>query len=374
MPEKWLEKEFREKLEYLTKLYKEEKDPQKKEKIKQTLQVIKVNLETGNDVKYNDIEILLEKDYARFHKTKFVWPLLNEIGGIETYTDTRIENDSTDLSFNEITELLNDFFKNATNKETYDLFAKIYIQNKDNTYFINKSFKKYTGEIIYLDYFKKAYISVFKEKTFRDLTTFAHEYGHAIQFYSNYSFAMFSQEFELFDEIISTFYELICIDYFSNKDFKKPAILTGYKNLMLQISNAKLLQNEISILTDINNECLWNKKDPIENIYKISLVIPSDLTDQLIDEMPGDLYQYVFAFLIATNLFMIYKEDQDKALFLIKEIINLKHNMNTEEYFNKLRDFGITDVDKTNNYKKYVLKRYNSFKKENKKPGLHIFG
>ena len=78
---------------------------------------------------------------------------------------------------------------------------------------------------------------------------------------------------------------------------------------------------------------------------------------------PARDYIYVIAFNIATNLFMIYKNDPDYAFYLVYKIINLDLNLNKKEYFKQLQSLDITSIEKTKEYNELILSRCRSIQK-----------
>lgn len=78
--------------------------------------------------------------------------------------------------------------------------------------------------------------------------------------------------------------------------------------------------------------------------------------------MPGRDYIYVFAFLVATNLFMIIKMDRDKAFYLVNKIINLNGELSCEEYFHELEKLELLDANKTQDYTNFIHNRSRKLK------------
>ena len=298
----WYNKELREKYAILRKLLKYGND----EKIINTMNVIEACL--SNECIPGDINILLEEDYLELTKTRFIWPYITKISQINNDFISDFSNDETILSKRDIIDLLYVFFKNGTTKEIYELFCKIYRENKKNIHFVNNNDMSCSGEIIYLEYFRKTYIQVFKSYSFEDLNTFAHEFGHAIQFNINFHHNLYGK-LNTYIEIISIFFELICNEYFVNSEFRKPAIITNYSTLDEHLENAKNLNNELILLNAIPSS-----KDKLrKNIDILIDCLSKNDIDSIMYLRPSTDYIYVFAFLVATNLFMIYQIDRDKA-------------------------------------------------------------
>lgn len=151
--------------------------------------------------------------------------------------------------------------------------------------------------------------------------TFAHEFGHAIQFATNYKTSIYN-ELNIYIEIISIFFELICNEYFIN-NFKREAIINGYNTLSKHLSSAQNLNSELTLLKIIQikaNETLTTLR---KNIDELLEVLTKEDISHIMTLRPARDYIYVIAFNIATNLFMIYKNDPDYAFYLVYKIINL---------------------------------------------------
>lgn len=355
----WYRKELKEQYILLQKLYKEEKNEAKRQEIINTMKTIEICL--SKERIPGEIEILLEKDYLDLTKTYFIWPYIRKIASLNNDYIPDFSYDNTALNKKDIIELLHDFFKNGTNKEIYNLFCKIYKDNKKNIHFFTYDELSYSGETVYIDYFKKTYIQVFNSYSFEDLATFAHEFGHAIQFNMNFNNNLY-KELNVYIEIISIFFELICLEYFSKGEFRKASIITSYTNLDEHLESSKSLANEFILLDAIKIEDFENKSKLRMNINDLVSKLTSDDIDDIMSTRPSRDYIYVFAFLVASNLFMVYKQDLDKALYMVKNIIYLNGNITPEEYFQYLKKMGLLNSTKTKEYKELVHKRCRKLK------------
>ena len=296
-----------------------------------------------------------------------MWSQIEKLSAIKDDTQ-EIEEDNFNLTpeywnmgIKEIIDYLHDFFKYGTNKKTWEIFQKIYNENKKSIRFINGDALDYTGEIIYLEFFKKFYIMGCRQNEFEDIMTFAHEFGHAIQFATNYKTSIYN-ELNIYIEIISIFFELICNEYFIN-NFKREAIINGYNTLSKHLNSAQNLNSELTLLKIIQikaNETLTTLR---KNIDELLEVLTKEDISHIMTLRPARDYIYVIAFNIATNLFMIYKNDPDYAFYLVYKIINLDLNMNKEEYFKQLQSLDITNIKNTKEYNELILSRCRSIQK-----------
>ena len=355
----WYRKELKDKYNILQKLKRTIIDKEELEKICDTMKVIEICL--SKERVPGEIEILLEEDYLELTKTKFIWPHIKNIANINNDYIPSFSSDETILSKKDILDLLHEFFRNGTTKEIYELFCKKKKKNKKNIHFLDSPEVSFTGETIYLEYFKKTYIQVFKRYSFDDLNTFAHEFGHAIEFNMNFQNNLF-RDLNVYVEIISIFFELICNEYFVKGECTRPAIITGYSTLDEHLENAKNLKNEFVLLNAISITKYENRLQLRSNIDTLVENLNQDDISNIMFLRPGRDYIYVFAFLVATNLFMIYKMDRDKAFYLVNKIINLNGELSCEEYFHELEKLELLDANKTQDYTNFIHNRSRKLK------------
>ena len=352
--------------------------PQSSKKIiLDTIDSIRINL--SKERIPGSIDILLEEDYKELISSRFLWSQIEELSAIKDDTQ-EIEEDNFNLTpeywnmgIKEIMDYLHDFFKYGTNKKTWEIFQKIYNENKKSIRFINGDALDYTGEIIYLEFFKKFYIMGCRQNEFEDIMTFAHEFGHAIQFATNYKTSIYN-ELNIYIEIISIFFELICNEYFIN-NFKREYASLNYnlitlcltlkpeKNKIIEIINkAEMLFTHFGVSgpTILSSSAHLVR---YKNIDELLEVLTKEDISHIMTLRPARDYIYVIAFNIATNLFMIYKNDPDYAFYLVYKIINLDLNMNKEEYFKQLQSLDITNIKNTKEYNELILSRCRSIQK-----------
>ena len=235
------------------------------------------------------------------------------------------------------------------------MFLKIYNQNKKSIHIIDKDYS-YPGDTLYIDYFNKTYIQVYKDHTFEDLTTLAHEFGHAIQFNSNYNINYF-KDLNVYLEIVSIFFELLCCEYFYKSEFKLNALASEYSAIYDNIESCKDLKEEFKIFRKINYLEHENKNDLKNKISKIASSLPIEYTKYFIDILPRDYYIYSFAFVVASNLIKLYKKDRDFALQVLKELINIDLKVNAYKYYQELENLDLVTTDGLKNLTRNIKRR-----------------
>ena len=235
------------------------------------------------------------------------------------------------------------------------MFLKIYNQNKKSIHIIDKDYS-YPGDTLYIDYFNKTYIQVYKDHTFEDLTTLAHEFGHAIQFNSNYNINYF-KDLNVYLEIVSIFFELLCCEYFYKSEFKLNALASEYSAIYDNIESCKDLKEEFKIFRKINYFEHENKNDLKNKISKIASTLPIEYTKYFIDILPRDYYIYSFAFVVASNLIKLYKKDRDFAFLILKELINIDLKVNAYKYYQELENLDLITTDGLKNLTRNIKRR-----------------
>lgn len=260
----------------------------------------------------------------------FLFHLIEEISKKEKIRDD-IKIKSYSLSPKNLLNLVHDFFKNATTKEFYKMFINM-LKNNEIVLYKNKDYK-FGAYTVYWAFINTPIMIVICNNYYEDMEDdyieddyiyvpiIAHEIGHGISDLINYHIA-FQQENSIFDEIISTFFELICNDYFYHTSYKNSAINYAYRNYNDIINRAQ-------ILCDYNSSSL---------------------------EDPALQYCYVVGFNIAIELYIIYLSDKDKAFYLLNEIIKVPKFLPSEEYFERILKLGITPNNNLNEYEN-ILKR-----------------
>lgn len=235
------------------------------------------------------------------------------------------------------------------------MFLKIYNQNKKSIHIIDKDYS-YPGDTLYIDYFNKTYIQVYKDHTFEDLTTLAHEFGHAIQFNSNYNINYF-KDLNVYLEIVSIFFELLCCEYFYKSEFKLNALASEYSAIYDNIESCKDLKEEFKIFRKINYLEHENKNDLKNKISKIASSLPIEYTKYFINILPRDYYIYSFAFVVASNLIKLYKKDRDFAFLILKELINIDLKVNAYKYYQELENLDLVTTDGLKNLTRNIKRR-----------------
>ena len=226
-----------------------------------------------------------------------------------------------DYTEKDMYNLTTGFYKQIGGK-TFEKYQEIDYEKAGRINFTNESsdFSR-TYVIPVLD---KFYINLGAKSDERDIIeAYIHEIGHIITFKQNNK-RYHSRD--MFVEIESLFYEILGDDYLSTKtgdiyfkDLEKERVDSYYnKGNIIDIMN-------IAYNTVMDNSLHLKKPDKAFNTLcrAEGLVKPGKVD---IDTT----MKYLFSFICAVELVEIYKEDKEKALYLLNNIIS--ENKNIEEY------------------------------------------
>ena len=210
----WYKKELEAKLRELKRLVKTASGEQR-EVINETISTIEDNLVKPCRLVNYTLEERLLYEYQNMIEFRPLWDLCESLADLSDNEILKLPYPKLDLKNKEVLELTHDFFKNVTPSWIYDLFMKIFKQ-RTNLHFINYNKSLFYADTVFLKYYNTCYIQMARKYEFSDIPTLAHEFGHGIQFLSNYHANIFTN-LKAFSEIVSSFFEFICGYYYAHK-------------------------------------------------------------------------------------------------------------------------------------------------------------
>ena len=304
-----------------------------------------------------NLETKIEDDYLNLAKSRFIWSKIKEISFTEFIDIPNYFIPTIDLSNKEMMEMVHDFYKNATDKRTYEIFMFYWNQRRRNLHFISKSPNNEYASTFYLPHSKEAFVQIELKHEFQDIPTIVHEYGHLIQFFLNYNANMFLKN-HMYGEIVSMFFEFISAEYFAKDDLEEKGIITQAEMLDDQLDSNELLVHELNILEKLRLEYYENKNDLRRKIKDLLRRYDNEkLTELFLRYSPASDYPYTIGFLVAANLFMIYINDPDKAFYLLYKLISINLKLDSNKYYEELNKLGICEIEGLHNYSAYIKRK-----------------
>lgn len=299
----------------------------------------------------------LEQEYKNLVPSSFLWNSVREFSTFHFPDDIDVPMvPDLKISNKDVLDLVHDFFKNATNKEIYELFMKLFKERKKYLHFVNSAPEDFYGDSIYLPYSNELFIQMTRQYEFADISTLAHEYGHGIQFLVSFHDNMYQKNI-VFIEIISMFFEMIITEYYSNgNELKKGAIINQFDSLDTLFEDARFLWQELDVLETFKIREFENK-----NVLKAKMQSfidnPTLNIEELCDCLPSGNYLYIIATTIATELFMIYLNDPDKAFYLLFKIMHIDWRLSPEDYYEEIIKLGILPNEHMNDYTDHIKRK-----------------
>ncbi len=259
------------------------------------------------------------------------------------------------LSEQELKEITHDFFGSALDNELYKKFRKIY-KKWDKHVFMDRLAMDDFGEAFYLPYFDEVFIRIKRINSIVDLCSLGHEFGHGIQYLTNFSLELLNEK-GVFVEIVSTFFEFLMSDYLKSVgEFRDAA---SAQEMYFHDRRVKK-GNDIIKLNELLNS--WSSLSGSERAKKKK--INSDICASFEEArdfkelVKNDIIcyaPYVLAYVIAARIFLVYSSNKIEGLRLLKRIMEIDLNLPNEVYYQKLLDMGLGQESAVDEYEK-VLK------------------
>lgn len=297
-----------------------------------------VNLCISGD--YNIADVFYS-EYLNLKKVEFMWNSLLDFHFSSNKLSGSFSNKQLILSESDILTLVHDFYKNATTKDIFNGFLKLYKQRKENFSFVTDIPNGFYADSYFIPYLNDFYVQIAPERSFNDVASIAHEYAHGIQLINNYHPNMYNVNF-VFMEIISVFFDFLTYDYYSKNpelgSYAKAEFKNFYNNKIDCSTNIIWLIAYIKEL-DIKNDNIKNAIRKITMFMSTGEKYAFECTCQ--ERKISEDIPYVLGTAISIELLNIYHQDPEKAFYLIKKIISINPVLPAGEYFNQILNLGI---------------------------------
>lgn len=295
--------------------------------------------------KKNDCFTEIDSHYFTFSEGKLWWPTINSFV-CDNSPLILFEEKPCNFSNKELIELTFDFYR-STDIKTFNIFNEIYKKSKNLIYFSKlKRNQNLHGLTTYSYLFDTSYITVFKNGKYIDLKAIIHEFGHAINNTLNFNIELHKS----YEEIVSTFFELISQEYFENIGMEQATInrLNDYEKKKNHIKDIQTILQIYKYLS--NHDYPFLKSETILHNYN------KNELNELFLNFNFEYYIYTTGFIVAVNLFLIYIKDKEYALYLLYKIIGFNH-LEDKDFFQTLKEYNLTNIDSLYTYSDYIKRR-----------------
>lgn len=340
----WTIDDLKAKYNLLLKMQEVEKDPEKLDLIIKDINYLYEYIMEFEDPQFEDTPKLLENYYfskEELLKRKFLWgdiSLFKEETCNSVTPSPILKNAS--FSKKDILDLTHDFYKTELDKFFFHNFLKSFRQRYDHLIFTKEiDNKNCMGESFSILSLKEIFIRVLRNFNIEDVLTTIHEYSHATSVIISPTHV--SDQNYTFCEIDSLFMEMIAADYLERIFKNGEATIAKANSHELQCCTADVIASKIDLIKAEDlfyNGCYTNNKMLKESAKKYCGLV-SEEVDDIIQQ--GSLsYDYTISYLFAVELYNLYKNDKEKALYILRKIIYL--NCKSElEYYNELKRLGL---------------------------------
>ena len=252
--------------------------------------------------------------------------------------DKRYTREGKEYNFKDMYELTRDFFKSVGGKiyKAYEEFDK----EKDNR--VNFFPMPPVNSTVYtIPVLNKFYMNIGTDAEDEEIIeTYIHEAGHVITFKQN---SKRYESLQLFTEIESLFFEILADEYLreqTNDDY----FLDLERNRLNEYYGSGSVMDIFNIAYNMTVDNITE----INNPDKVFMDICKN--EGLLKTTPvriDNTMKYVFSYICAVELVQIYKQDPEKALFLLDNIIS---NDNTISEYERI----VRNVNPNEHMKEYA--------------------
>lgn len=266
-------------------------------------------------------------------------------------------------TWDELLEMTRDFFGKSLDNELYKIFKSMYKRRDKLLYTSRLGRMDFLGEAIFLPFYLDVIIRINKEDTLKNLGTLAHEYGHGIQYLTNFDMNYLRGNL-MFSEVVSSFFQILSMDYFKAIDeLKEPFYRESITFYNKKIEDAKWA----SVLAELFNK--WNNIIFEKTEKEARKIVARDLNffrpflekgdtlmniDKILEAEYSDEIQYIVSFLIALEIFVIYTEDKKRGLDILKSYMAIDLRLSAKEYFNEITKLGLVPNANLDEYDKII--------------------
>ena len=256
----------------------------------------------------------------------------------ETYLfPFELKENKEKFSKDSILSMTHDFYK-SFDKEFFKIFNEIFKERYTNVTFGNMADDNVEACTFGIPYFNKVYMKIRQSEGLAPIYSSIHEYAHAIAFTMNH-FNLMSNKKLFLEESYSLFFELLLTDFLAKKQNLNHVYDYAYNIFGDNVSLA-YNANEMINLTKLFDEigCKKNKTFKREALKRFNY------NSEYIDLINSDVLRYtipnLFGYLVAIELYELYKFDREKAIYVLKKLMML-NNLTELEYYKEMKKLGL---------------------------------
>lgn len=293
----------------------------------------------------------VDKEINLLHSYGSYTPIIRDLQKYYDKTNIPIVNLSkVNISKDQLIDYCDQFYYQFNDKLVYT-YSRVSSRFDKTLQFYNlKRNESNGGETYSIANTNLSFLEIGLNNTIQDFIALAHEVEHAINSFNNINI-MYDIDKYCFIEADALFIEMISADFISDKLDKQ---LDGFYYQLVTLKDY-LYSNEIicakmDMYNELSGNHLYNKNDNItylRNNTEYNNIFIKDIVSTKINT----IFHYIISYLTAVELYLIYLEDNNKALDLYTKIRDIRGLSNTG-YLNYVRSLGINPGT---NFDKYII-------------------
>jgi len=330
----WTENTLKEKLHHYQKLLEKAKTQEEKMALYKTIKSYQEFISTFHKCyKKPSFSSVAIADRNFFEKSIQTIPILLDANNyiVSNGIDLRAEASNIIVPKEKIITATNDF---------YNYIGGIYLE-KYNEYYqtgaIYIKFSKATnntwgGDILRPEGVNEAFLNLYLFNGTYDIASSVHEHGHAIGASINETHL----KNPFVNEVESIFFELLCLDIIDKNEYDFDEIKRA-KETSISVYHGFLNSIDSKYMTTLSG--ISDRKRALE-IIREKYELDADYIDGELLYPLNNLVNYATSYLVAIELFLLYKRNRYAALNILEQIIRIE-SYNEEDILNTLHNYGI---------------------------------
>lgn len=237
------------------------------------------------------------------------------------------------LSKDVVCTVTKDFYETLKDERFTSPFMELYSKRGPLLNYIKKPKVTYHGnEAVALPVYhtRDVYIQMYKSGDIHDFLACIHEYGHSIAALINQDFRIDYAK-SLFIETDGIFFEMLGNDYLSRNGInKEQTLVADIDRFYDYVYFAVVIQTKLNMHNDFNNLRKATEEEMLKYIKEEARLKDKDSIKDILHTPMNDIYHYVTSYLVALELYWLYKSNPRKALDILYELITMDSNGNQD--------------------------------------------
>lgn len=253
------------------------------------------------------------------------------------YFDHEPQFNKEQYSKDTILTITHDFYK-SFDKELFSVFSDVFKKRYSNVVFEDSKDENIEAITFGIPYLKEVYIMIRHAKGLVPIYSSVHEYAHAIAFLMHTENLLPTGK-SFLAEVYSQFFELVLSDYLS-KNKKLNHVYDYSYDAFGEFINMAVDVNEMINLDKLYREIGFTKNKDFKLAALDKFDYEKDYVDQITSNCLEGEVPYLYGYLVAVELYELYKFDKDKAIYVLKKLM-LLNNLTELEYYKEMKKLGI---------------------------------